>query len=64
MELYRYADPVMGPRTMPSADWRTGRVKMEANSKLEVDVKGGKVSVTSNGSAAVELGSQIAYVIL
>ena len=63
VELYRYEDPVLGPRSIPTPDWRVGRVKVEADGKLEVNVEQGRVNLVSNGAAAVELGSQLTYIV-
>ena len=63
VELYRYEDPVLGPRSIPTPDWRVGRVKVKADGKLEVNVEQGHVNLSSNGSPAVELGSQLVYVV-
>ncbi|XP_075235373.1 leucyl-tRNA synthetase [Lycorma delicatula] len=63
VELWRWKDPVLGPRKFPGFNAPTqGRILLEKNEKFIVDLNSNLVSVENNGGT-IQLGESIAYII-
>ncbi|XP_053599926.1 leucine--tRNA ligase, cytoplasmic [Plodia interpunctella] len=61
LKLWRYSDPVMGPRKIPVAgDHEKRCVILENAAVLKVDVASNKVELVSNGKN-IDLGTQFVY---
>ncbi|KAK3919230.1 Leucine--tRNA ligase, cytoplasmic [Frankliniella fusca] len=63
VELYRYEDPVMGPRSIPNLNSPlAGKALLPSSAEFLADVTSGKVEVSINGKRH-PVGSQLLYVV-
>lgn len=63
VKMYRYVDPVLGPRVIPQfGNHLNGKVALEEG-KFEVDVEKKTIHLVPTKGAKVELGSQLVYVV-
>ena len=62
LTLYRYLNPIDGPRTMPTLDWAVGKAAISTNAQLKVDLKEQTLALVENGGPAVDVGLQLVYV--
>ncbi|GBP07012.1 Leucine--tRNA ligase, cytoplasmic [Eumeta japonica] len=63
LKLWRYVDPVLGPRKIPNiGDYETKCVVLDDTSVLKVDATTNKVELISNGKN-VDLGYQLQHVL-
>ncbi|XP_013185912.2 leucine--tRNA ligase, cytoplasmic [Amyelois transitella] len=61
LKLWRYADPLMGPRRIPvPGDYKDKCVVMENATVLKVDVASNKVELVSGGKS-IDVGTQFVY---
>ncbi|RVE52289.1 hypothetical protein evm_003079 [Chilo suppressalis] len=61
LKVWRYSDPVLGPRKIPiSGDHETKCIVLENAAVLKVDVDTSKVELVSNGKN-IDLGRQMVY---
>ena len=63
--LYRYEDPLMGPRTIPNPDNMLGLLKkLEGKDRIAVDLEKGVVSVHVGGNGLkTTLGHSVVYLV-
>lgn len=63
MKLYRYEDPVVGPRKLPyTGGILDGKVLIPRDAALEVDVEKKAVFLVEKAKK-LELGDQITYIV-
>lgn len=60
MKLYRYSDPVVGPRTIPPLPPQC-LLQLGANDKFSIDVTKGTIALTTDGGALVDIGNKMVY---
>lgn len=61
LKVWRYIDPVLGPRKIPvPGDHETKCIVLDNTAVLKVDVASGTVALVSNGKN-VDLGKQMVY---
>ncbi|RZF47906.1 hypothetical protein LSTR_LSTR011882 [Laodelphax striatellus] len=63
VELWRWDDPILGPRKFPAFnDPTSGRVRLEPNTELIVNVDAKTIAVQNNGTQ-ISLGESITYLV-
>lgn len=63
MKVYRFSDPLMGPRTLPQfGNHLQGKVPVEEG-KFEVDVEKKTIHLVPSKGPKLALGSQLIYVV-
>lgn len=63
VSLWRYQDPLMGPRKIPTCDdLERGKVRVTEAAVFHVDLEKKSVSVEENGSK-FDVGSKLVYVV-
>lgn len=63
VELWRYVDPALGPRTIPNLNSPlAGKEQVPTSAVFNVDVSAGVVEVLINGKS-IAVGSQIVYIV-
>lgn len=63
VELWRYTDPIMGPRAIPNLNSPlSGKELIPSNAVFHANVEKGQVDVSIN-SKSFSVGSQIVYIV-
>lgn len=63
VQLWRYTDPVLGPRKIPIFnDYKSGKVQLE-NGNISIDVKSQAVYITIPEGKKIEVGSSFVYLV-
>ncbi|XP_039295414.1 leucine--tRNA ligase, cytoplasmic [Nilaparvata lugens] len=63
VELWRWEDPILGPRKFPAFnDPTSGRVRLESNTQLIVNVDAKSIAIQNNGKQ-ISLGESITYLV-
>lgn len=63
IQLWRFEDPVLGPRKIPNFnDFKTGKVQVEEGT-LSIDVTTDAVAITSADDKKVDVGTSLIYVV-
>lgn len=63
VSLWRYADPVLGPRKIPtSEDLEKGKVRLAESATFAVDISNNCVKVQENGSS-YDVGGRVVYMV-
>ncbi|GAB6023880.1 Leucine--tRNA ligase, cytoplasmic [Chamberlinius hualienensis] len=63
IQLLRYEDPVLGPRTMPTPAYEKGKVVVSSEAVFHITPEN-EISISQNDSAGIKVGQQMVYVIL
>lgn len=63
LQLWRFEDPVLGPRKIPIFnDYKSGKVQLEDGS-LSIDMKADDVHVTTADGKKIQIGSSLVYIV-
>lgn len=58
VEVWRFADPILGPRMFPSCEKpNEGKIQIPRETKFKVDLEGQKVMIDGN----IDVGSNLLY---
>lgn len=64
VQVWRFEDPVLGPRKIPSFnDYKTGKVQLE-DGTVSVDLKSEVVSIVTSDGKKIEAGSSFIYIVV
>lgn len=63
VQVWRFEDPAMGPRKIPTFnDFKTGKVQLE-DGTLSIDIKADIVTITTNAGQKINIGAHLVYVV-
>lgn len=64
VQVWRFEDPILGPRKIPSFnDYKTGKVQLE-DGTVSVDLKSEVVSIVTSDGKKIEAGSSFIYIVV
>lgn len=63
VQIWRFEDPVLGPRKMPIFnDFKSGKIQLEEGT-MSIDVKAETVTITTTDGKKVNVGTNLVYVV-
>jgi leucyl-tRNA synthetase len=63
VQLWRYADPILGPRKIPAFnDYKSGKIQLE-DGNVSIDLKTQAVYITTTDGKKIDVGTSFVYIV-
>ena len=62
VDIFRYDDPILGPRRLPTLEWEFGKTRIMDTDRFSIDMISNTVNLIQNGSKQ-DIGYQLVYIV-